>query len=720
MDVTVTIERVVFSNERGWAILKGELDDGQEITVVGSLSHLHPGETVRFSGDWEDNRRFGRQFAARAAEVTRPATARGLERYLGGIDGVGPATARLLVDALGEEVLDVIREHPERLLEVRGIGETRARAIVAAVCDRDGHADQVAQLRQWDVPPHLVPKILKLYGTAAVEWVRENPYRLITDFHGVGFKTADSIAQGIGVPVTAPERVRAGVLHVLREASGEGHVFLPRARLMSAVTRLLGLTGDHVLPELVELEEVERVVIDGEAVYLSYWHTVESLVAARLRALASAPDTKPPAPEPDPALVGDIELSPRQREAVELARREKVLVITGGPGTGKTTITRVVLAALAQGEQEVVLCAPTGRAAKRLAEATGHPAATIHRTLGYNPEGGWGRTRLNPLSADVVLVDESSMVDVELVYRLLDAVPDGARLVLVGDADQLPSVGPGRVLRDVIESGVVPVVELDQIFRQAARSQIVVNAHRVNAGLDLHVPEKGESADFYLVERDEPTEAADLVVRLATEVLPRKFGFDPRRDVWVMAPMRRGPLGVEALNLRLQDVLNPSGEPFGDHGLRVGDRVMQHRNNYDIDVFNGDVGRVESFDPEQDEAVVVLEDNRRVGYDKKARRDLQLAYATTVHKAQGSEFPCAVMVVHTTHFIMLQRTLLYTGMTRARRLLVVVGNQAGVARAIENSEAGERHSGLTWRLRETGAPPAREPVDAADPFGLES
>lgn len=710
------VEEIVYRSDKGWAVTRATVNGNRE-TVVGMIGHLPPGTTVVYTGEWINSRKFGRQFDARSAETVTPQTVAGIRRYLETLDHCGPSRAQSIVDAHGAEALERIWGGVEALTSIPGIGAATARAIRASAIERRSEAEAMVGLAELKVPERFHSKLIDRYGHEAADRVREDPYNLIRMFEGVGFKIADAIAQQAGIPTSSASRIQAGILHCMRQSRSDGHTFLTRTEMAKEACMLLGLKRATVEDELIPLERDGDLVVDGEAIYLKVYHQAEEEAAEDLLRIIRADTIKLPL-EARPSIV-PFPLDIVQTQAVEAARENKVVVITGGPGTGKTTICRVILTAFRG--MSVELASPTGRAAKRLSEATGRSAQTIHRLLEYHPNEGWRRNRHNQLTADVVLLDEVSMVDIVLLSRLLEAMPSHARLIMVGDADQLPSVGPGKVLADTIDSGVVPCVELTQIQRQGSASRIVVNAHRVNNGEPLDLPDHSEESDMYMIRRQDKHAAAELAVELASRILPAKFGFDPLEDVWVITPQNKGPAGVDELNIALQSKLNPDGQvvPFlkKKQGFRVGDRVMQWKNNYDIAVFNGETGRIVGFDLEE-EMMTVRVDDRDVLYDKATAAQLRLAYATTVHKSQGSEYPCVVMVVHRTHFRMLQRPLLYTGMTRARQLLVIVGQEEAVEVATKTAGKRHRNSGLGWRLGErqgklvpTPPPPAAEPAD---------
>lgn len=717
-----TLERVTFVNEENaWSVVKLAVPGRAElVTAVGNLLGAQPGESLRLTGRWTLDRRYGEQFQVDSYATVTPATLAGIEKYLGSglVRGIGKVIAARLVEAFGLTTLDVIDLHPERLTEVEGIGPVRQRRIAAAWVEQRHVKDVMVFLQSHGVSPAFAVRIYKAYRDQAIAIVRENPYRLALDIWGIGFKTADRIAARLGVSPTSPARAAAGLLHALAEASDDGHVFLPREALYEAGQALLDIERpvlEGALASLADEERVKVVPLEGPvgaggevamAVYARALHVAEVGTASLVRRLLDTP-AKAIAIDVEKALAWfeakqGLELAEAQRRAIAASVTAKVLVVTGGPGTGKTTLVNGIISILEKKGRRILLAAPTGRAAKRMAEATGREAKTVHRLLEFDPKAqAFQRQREHPLEADVLIVDEASMLDAVLAYDVLKAVPPDAQLVLVGDIDQLPSVGPGSVLRELIASGAVEVVRLQHIFRQAEASQIIVSAHRVNEGkLPLLTAAGAGTSDFYFVEKESPEEVLAAIKDLVRERIPRRFGFDPVGEVQVLTPMQRGVLGAANLNTELQALLNPSGASVARGGrlVRVGDKVMQLRNNYELDVFNGDVGRVEAVD-EVERTVDVTFDGRAVTYDAGDLDELGLAYACSIHKAQGSEYPCVVMPVHTQHYVMLQRNLLYTGITRGRRLVVLVGTKRALALAVRNSTLADRWTRLGALLR---------------------
>jgi exodeoxyribonuclease V alpha subunit len=714
-----TIERIVFAGRDGeFTVARLRVARQTEpVTVVGNLFGLPVGAHLRAVGQYENNPRFGRQFRVAAYTELAPRTAAAIRRYLGAglIQGIGEKFANRIVEHFGEKTLDILEQAPDRIREVPGIGRTRALAIKKAWAEKRGQREVMAFLQGYGVSPALAARIYKRYGADATKRVREDPYRLAFEVWGIGFLSADRLAMSLGVGREADVRVEASVRQVLREGGEKGHVYLPRQRLVGDAASGLEIEPDRIEAAVDRLARggeiaVERGADGGdEAIFETALWRAEVAAAEGLRRLLRSPRRSLPV-DPERAIAeyeraSRITLAPRQAEAVQRALVEPVMVITGGPGVGKTTIVRGIVSTFLRCRRRVALAAPTGRAAKRLQESTGHPAATLHRLLEWRPaERMFGRNRHHPLDTDLLVVDEASMIDIRLCADLLSALADGTRLVLVGDQDQLPSVGPGMVLRDTIASGAVPVVRLDEIFRQAAESLIVTNAHRIHDGElpDLgQAPPGGSRADrrdFFFLEEEDPAAAAELVRDLVVTRLPRRYDLSPF-DIQVLAPMHRGELGASYLNQILQDTLTAGAAelPVGGRRFRVGDRVMQLRNNYDKDVFNGDLGRVMRIAHEPGQ-VAVRFDDADIVYESDDLDELALAYAVTVHKSQGSEYPAVVIPLHTQHYVMLQRSLLYTAVTRGKRLVVLVGTNKALRLAVRNAEVASRFSRLCQRL----------------------
>ena len=703
------VERVTFhSEESGFCVLRIKARGHRElVTVVGHAAAVSAGEWITASGEWMNDRTHGPQFRSRFLKASAPTSAEGIERYLGSgmIRGIGPVYAKKLVRAFGEQVFDIIETSPERLREVDGIGPVRAERITAAWAEQKTVREIMMFLHGHGVGTARAVRIFKTYGADAVQVMSENPYRLARDIRGIGFKTADAIAMRLGIEKTAMIRIRAGVGHALTEAMDDGHCGLPTEELLPLAAGLLEAPEDLVRTavdeELTAGSVVADRVGDTPCVFLAGLHRAEHGIAGRLCRIAAGPLPWPRI-DPDKALPWieqhtGLTLARSQSAAVRLALSSKVLVITGGPGVGKTTIVNAILRILAAKGASLLLCAPTGRAARRMTDTSGFEARTIHRLLEVDPmSGGFRRDADHPVDCDLLVVDEASMVDVLLMHALLKAVPDHAALLIVGDIDQLPSVGPGQVLADVIASAAVPVVRLTEVFRQAAMSRIIVNAHRINDGAvpDLDKP-KGES-DFYFVPADDPEIAVPRVLELVRTRIPRRFGLDPIRDIQVLCPMNRGGVGARSLNIELQAALNPAGERkverFG-WTFAPGDKVMQTENDYDKEVYNGDIGRIDDVDPDLGE-ITARFDDRIVTYGFGELDTLAPAYATTIHKSQGSEYPAVVIPLMTQHYVMLQRNLLYTGVTRGKRLVVLVGQRKAVAIAVKAASGRRRWSKL--------------------------
>ena len=715
VSVTLTgqVERITYENEQtGFRVvrlgkLEGDGARGSSAVVVGTFQAVGPGMRLRVSGDYVVDPRHGEQLRASVVVPIDPTTLPGIERYLasGLIPGVGPAIAKRIVQKFELATFDVLDREPERLSEVTGLGRKRAQEIKQSWAAQRALSGIFVLLSSHGASHALSLRIWKHYGDRAAAVVQRSPYRLALDVRGVGFKTSDRLAASLGISRDHPERCQAGVLHVLGELSESGHVYAERRPLVEAASALLEVGEEHVESAVSALQAAERVVVDGDGVYLSRLYRAECEVAEGVRRLLA--QKAPSSLGVERALARfeserKIELAPSQRRAVETAARERCAVITGGPGVGKTTIVRAVLAVLESEGLSVRLAAPTGRAAKRLSEATGHDASTLHRLLELDPrQGGFQRDSRRPIEADALIVDECSMIDVELAAALFGALPENVRLLFVGDADQLPSVGPGAVLRDLIESGSVPTVRLSEIFRQVAASGIVQNAHRILRG---EMPESGDPddprSDFFIVRRRVPEEAAETVKELVSVRIPRRFQLDPRRDLQVLTPMHRGPAGTSALNELLQGTLNPEGSALEVRGqkLRLGDKVIQTRNDYDREVFNGDVGYVSALSQE-DRTLSVRFEQGVVEYDEGSLDSLMLSYAMSVHKSQGSEYPATVMPLLTAHFVMLSRNLLYTAVTRARRLCVLVADPRALQLAVDDARREVRRTRLVERVR---------------------
>ena len=711
------VERVTFHNaENGFCVLRVKARGHRDlVTTIGHAAMISAGEWITASGTWLNDRNHGLQFKAHFLKTSAPSTVDGIEKYLGSgmIRGIGPVYAKRLVTMFGKDVFDIIEATPERLREVEGIGPKRADKITAGWADQKVIREIMVFLHEHGVGTARAVRIFKTYGTDAVQVMSENPYRLAKDIRGIGFRTADLIAEKLGIEKTAMIRVRAGISFALTEAMGNGHCGLPRAELIGLAEKLLevpaALIESALHEELAEETVTADRVADEDCVFLTGLYLAERGIAEHLQRVRSGPLPWPEI-DADKALPWieqktALTLAASQAEAIRLALKSKIMVVTGGPGVGKTTIVNSILRILAAKHVKLLLCAPTGRAAKRMFEATGIEAKTIHRLLEFDPKAfGFKRNDDNPLDCDLLVVDESSMVDVLLMQSLIKAVPSAAALLIVGDIDQLPSVGPGQVLADIIGSSAVPVVRLTEVFRQAAESKIITTAHAINAGRmpDLAPPE-GET-DFYFVPAADPEQAVPRIVELVSQRIPRRFGFDPIRDIQVLCPMNRGGVGARSLNIELQAALNPAGEKrverFG-WTFAPGDKVMQIENDYDKDVYNGDIGMIEDVDLDEGEVAVDF-DGRTVTFMFGELDTLVPAYAATIHKSQGSEYPAVVIPVMTQHYAMLQRNLIYTGVTRGKKLVVLVGQKKAVAIAVKNVSGRKRWSKLGEWLGSAG------------------
>jgi exodeoxyribonuclease V alpha subunit len=712
-----SVERVTFhSEESGFCVLRVKVRGQKDlITVTGSAASISPGEFVDCQGNWFNDKNYGLQFKSHRLTVVPPSTLEGIEKYLGSgmIKGIGPHFASTLVKAFGERVFDVIEETPERMLELPGIGQKRKETVVSGWAEQKVIREIMVFLQSYGVGTSRAVRIYKTYGNAAIAKVSENPYRLALDIHGIGFKTADAIAQKLGIPKDSLIRAQAGVRHALQELSSEGHCACRRDELIESTTKLLDIPADIATTALdTEVQEGNLVlqrIDERELYYLTALFKAECYVAERLLHLIegdlpwSSIDIEKAIPWVEQKSA--IQLSASQRHALSVALKTKALVITGGPGVGKTTLVNSILKIILAKQARILLCAPTGRAAKRLSESTGLEAKTIHRLLEFDPKAfGFKRGKENPLDTDVVVVDESSMIDVVLMSQLLKAVPDTAVLLLVGDVDQLPSVGPGAVLADIIASGVVPVVRLTEIFRQAATSKIVVNAHRINEGKPLlqERNKQDELSDFYFIAANTPEEISDKVLQVVCERIPKRFGLDAIKDIQVLTPMNRGGLGSRSLNIELQKRLNSASGPqvtkFG-WSYGAGDKVLQTVNNYDKEVFNGDIGTISSIDLEESELLIDF-DGREIQYDFSELDEISLAYAASIHKSQGSEYPAVVIPLATQHYMMLERNLLYTGVTRGKKLVVVIGQPRALSMAVKTKRSMGRITALAQRLQQ--------------------
>lgn len=744
VQISGSVERITFYNpENGYSVVRIKPDtrgmlpfkyaSGRDalITVVGNLPELNPGEFVKLTGSWISHPKHGRQFQPELCEKSRPASIEGVKRYLGSgmIRGVGSVMAERIVDRFGADTLEIIDNDPKRLGEVLGIGKKRVANIIKSWEEQRAIKDVMLFLQDHGVSTGLAVKIYKQYGDDSLAIVQNEPYRLMQDIHGIGFKTADKIAQALGLAHDDPGRIEAGVAYTLNRMAEDGHVYMPQETLEPEAAEILGIETEKVTAVINQLDssglikrekliynitaqpESPTTIKEENAVYLTPLYYSEIGVTNRVRRMIDHPTSRLASLQAQMRRQGGgavqavntgVQLAPQQLEAVVTAVTNKVTVLTGGPGTGKTTTLRALLDLLDRGNFSAVLAAPTGRAAKRLAEATGREAKTVHRLLEYNPGEGFGRNEHNPIDADMIVIDEASMLDLVLTNNLLKAIGLDSHLLLVGDIDQLPSVGAGDVLGDLITSGVTAVVRLQTIFRQAADSYIIRNAHRINAG---QMPQTSETAnDFFVFIKDDPQETADLLVEIVKTRVPHKFGLDAMDDIQVLAPMYNGAVGVTRLNEVLQAALNPAGgrkieRRLGGRVFRVGDKVMQTVNNYDKHVYNGDIGRISALDPIQ-QLITVNIDGAPVVYDFLEADELIHAYAISVHKSQGAEYPCVVMPVVVQHYMMLQRNLLYTAVTRAKKLVILVGTRRALKIALSNNKVSQRYTALDYRLQQ--------------------
>ena len=723
------IERITYVNEENrYTVARLSMQGpGQRsrdlVTILGNFPSLCPGEMVQLVGEWVNHPKFGHQFKVVQYETITPATAHGIEKYLGSglIKGIGPMMAKRIVAKFGVETLDIIESQIGELCEVPGIGQGRVEMIRRAWTEQKEIRNVMIFLQDQGVSTTYAAKIYKQYGPESISVVKNNPYRLATDIFGIGFRTADSIAEKVGIPKDSPLRAEAGILYVLNELSNDGHVYYPYEPLIDKCKEILDIDREKIVQALAAVAYQKKIILEdlnsdlenfrenNKAVYLARFHVCERGISGRLHYLIKTPKYLRPL-DMNKAILWvqeqlNITLADKQIEAIKAAIEEKVMILTGGPGTGKTTIIKAIIKIYEKLGKELILTAPTGRAAKRLAETTGCEAKTIHRLLEFQPKSGsFKKNEDTPLKTDVLIVDESSMIDTVLMHHLLKAVPLSATLILVGDIHQLPSVGAGNVLKDLIDSGVLKVVELNEIFRQARQSLIVVNAHRINQGEMPTAVQAPEDAllDFYFVQDEDPEKILARILELVKERIPLRFGFDPISEVQVLTPMHKGLLGAGNLNAELQKGLNNSPKELtrGGRTFKLNDKVMQIRNNYDKEVFNGDIGRVCGLDLEEQEMRVNF-DGREVMYDFSDLEELILAYAISVHKAQGSEYPAIILPVVTQHYMLLQRNLLYTAVTRARKLVVLIGTRKALAIAVKNDKVQKRYTRLADRIKST-------------------
>lgn len=703
--IRAVIEHITYQNsENGYSILKGKVKDHNDlVTLVGTMLEVPVGSVLLCEGDWKIDRKYGKQFIVQSFEEVMPATVYGIEKYLGSglVKGIGPKFAQLIVRQFGTDTIEVIETDIERLYEVPGIGKKRVEKIRESWEKQKDIKNVMLFLQGYGVSTAYAAKIYRCYGKESIDKVNENPYRLADDIWGIGFKTADGIANKMGYEKNDLRRCKSGLTYTLSQLSDEGHVYAEQEQLLKSAMELLEADQDPIVQAMKEMVETEQLIMDGDVIYLPPFYYAEIGTANNLKGLMNCMGKKAAPIQPNMeaiTLQTGIEYDEVQVAAIRQAVNSKVMVLTGGPGTGKTTTTQGIIAALKTMGYSILLAAPTGRAAKRMSEATGMEAKTIHRLLEYNPADGYKRNDENPLEGDVLIVDECSMIDILLMNNLVKALPETMHLILVGDIDQLPSVGAGNVLRDIIDSERVPVVRLTRIFRQAQTSRIVMSAHAINEGKFPDIS-NGKDTDFFFIKNDDADAVATAIVDLVKNRLPKGYHM-PLSKIQVLTPMQRGVVGSANLNLILQEVLNPTKEGLsrGGYNFRKGDRVMQIRNNYDKEVFNGDLGYIESVNQE-DRTLMVNFEERLVEYEVSELDELSLAYAATIHKAQGSEYPIVVMPVLMKHYVMLQRNLIYTGITRAKKVCVLIGSTKALAYAIHNLTVSNRNTKLKERLQ---------------------
>ncbi len=720
-DLQGQIERITFtSEETGYTVAKVKVYGRRDlVTIIGNIVNPTPGEIIKMKGEWGNHPKYGEQFKIVFCQTTTPASVHGIEKYLGSglIKGIGPVMAKRIVKMFKEKTLEVIENEIDKLADVEGIGQKRIGMIRKAWEEQKEIRAVMIFLQSHGVSSGYAAKIYKQYGNEAIKIVQDNPYRLATDIFGIGFITADKIAEKVGFAKESELRAAAGILYVLHELTDEGHVYYPYEPLLGKCKEMLDIDSEIIVKAIGTVAVDKQIVIEdinqdfaefhenNKAIYLSGYYIAEKNLATRLKTLVNTSQTKRKI-DSEKAIQWvqeklSITLADKQIEAVQRAAENKVMVITGGPGTGKTTIINAILKIFSAIKAKIMLAAPTGRAAKRMSEATGHEAKTIHRMLEYNMrKGGFQKNEGSPLDCDLLIIDEASMVDTLLMHHLLKAIPVTATFIMVGDVNQLPSVGAGNVLKDIIDSGISPVVQLNEIFRQAKESSIIVNAHKINEGIIPNLKYNQDKLDdFYFIEQEDPEKALEMIINLVKERIPKRFGFDSFNDIQVLTPMHRGTVGAGNLNTELQKTLNPGedGVLRGGRLFRVNDKVMQIVNNYDKEVYNGDIGRIASINEEEKEVKVIIDD-RDIIYDYSDLDELVHAYAISVHKSQGSEYPAVVIPILTQHYVLLQRNLLYTGVTRGKKLVVIVGMKKAMAIAVKNNKTEKRYTLLKDRL----------------------
>ena len=720
-DLQGQIERITFtSEETGYTVAKIKVYGRRElVTIIGNIVNPTPGEIIKMKGEWGNHPKYGEQFKIVFCQTTTPASVHGIEKYLGSglVKGIGPVMAKRIVKMFKEKTLEVVENKIDKLVNVEGIGQKRIGMIRKAWEEQKEIRAVMIFLQSHGVSSGYAAKIFKQYGNDAIKIVQENPYRLATDIFGIGFITADKIAEKMGFAKDSELRAAAGILYVLHELTDEGHVYYPYEPLIEKCKEILDIDREVIVQAIgtvavdkqIAIEDINQDLAEfqenNKAVYLAGYHIAEKNLAARLKTLVNTSQTIRKI-DSEKAIQWvqeklSITLADKQIEAVQRAAENKVMVITGGPGTGKTTIINAILKIFSAIKARIMLAAPTGRAAKRMSEATGHEAKTLHRMLEYNMrKGGFQKNEDYPLDCNLLIIDEASMIDTLLMHHLLKAIPVTATFIMVGDVNQLPSVGPGNVLKDIIDSGLASVVQLNEIFRQAKESSIIVNAHKINEGIIPNLKYNQDKLDdFYFIEQEDPEKALEMIINLVRDRIPKRFGFDSFNDIQVLTPMHRGTVGAGNLNIELQKALNPGEEGVfrGGRLFRVNDKVMQIVNNYDKEVYNGDIGRIASIDEEEKEIKVIIDD-REVVYDYSDLDELVHAYAISIHKSQGSEYPAVVIPILTQHYVLLQRNLLYTGVTRGKKLVVIVGTKKAMAIAVKNNKTEKRYTLLKDRL----------------------
>ena len=720
-DLQGQIERITYTNEEnGFTIARVKVYGQRDlVTVVGNLLDPTPGEILKMKGEWANHPKYGEQFKIVNYKTSVPASVYGIQKYLGSglIKGIGPVMARRIVKKFGKNTLDIIEDEIEKLAEVEGIGKKRIGMVRKAWEDQKEIREVMLFLQSHGVSSGYATKIFKQYGNRSIEVVKDNPYRIATDIFGIGFVTADSIAEKLGFAKDSELRAEAGILYVLHQLADDGHVFYPYEPLVEKCHEILHVDREVIIKAFGAISVDKKIVVEdlnqeidefrenNKAVYLAKFHVCETNIAARMNNLVKTPKSIREI-NSDKAIEWvqkqlSINLAQKQVEAIKCATENNVMAITGGPGTGKTTIINAILKIFSKLKIKIMLAAPTGRAAKRMSETTSHEAKTIHRMLEYSiRKGGFQKNEETPLDCDLLIVDEASMIDTILMHYLLKAIPPTATFILVGDVNQLPSVGAGNVLRDILASGAVPVVELNVIFRQAKESLIIVNAHKINNGLLPSFKPTGPKDDFYFIEQEDPDDVLKIILELTKERIPHRFGFNPMDQIQVLTPMHRGTVGTGNLNMELQKTLNPGEDGIvrGNRNFRVNDKVMQIKNNYDKEVFNGDIGRIKRIDSENQEVTISF-DGLDIPYDFTDLDEIVLAYAVSVHKSQGSEYPAVIIPILTQHYILLQRNLIYTAVTRGKRLVVMVGSKKALAMAVKNDRIKRRYTCLSERLR---------------------